>query len=81
MEPFYNTHIVLIPKIVHLNSLVHFLPISLCNVIYKVISKTIANQYQKVLDVCIDEAQSTFVPKRMITDSILLAYEVLHSFK
>ncbi|KAA3471134.1 reverse transcriptase [Gossypium australe] len=75
------THIVLIPRIANSTRLVHFQPISLCSVIYKIISKTVVNRFQKVLNNCIDEAQSAFVSGRQITNNILLAYEVLNAFK
>lgn len=42
--------------------------------IYKLIAKVIANRFQFVLEECIDQAQSTFVPGRLISDNILLAY-------
>lgn len=40
----------------------------------------VANCFQKVLDVCIDSAQSAFVSGRLILDNALLAYEILHTF-
>lgn len=76
------TSIVLIPKISHPTNLKNFRPISLCIVLYKVISKAIANHLQKVLEVCIDEAHSVFVLGRLISDNnILIAYELMHTFK
>lgn len=70
----------LIPKIANPTNLKNHRPISLFNVIYKIIAKTVANRLQKVLDGCIDDAQSAYVPGRLISDNVLLAYEV-HSFK
>ncbi|KAH1106486.1 hypothetical protein J1N35_010254 [Gossypium stocksii] len=76
-----HTNIVLIPKNSHPKSPSEFRPISLCSVFYKIISKSIANKLQKVLEYCIDLAQSTFVLSRLITDNVLLAYEILQSMK
>ncbi|KAA3460766.1 reverse transcriptase [Gossypium australe] len=73
--------IVLLPKVQNPTSMVNFRPISLCFVLYKLIAKTISNKMQNVMDSCIDQVQSAFVPGRLISDNILLAYEILHTFK
>ncbi|KAA3465639.1 reverse transcriptase [Gossypium australe] len=78
---YQSTDIVLIPKVPKPTQLVNFRPISLCSVIYKVVAKTIANRLQTIMDKCIDKVQSTFVPGRLITDNVLLAYEILHTIK
>ncbi|KAA3460445.1 reverse transcriptase [Gossypium australe] len=76
-----TTNIVLIPKVQKPTSFVNFRLISLCTVVYKIIAKTIANIMQDVMAICIDQVQSAFVPGRLISDNILLAYEILHTFK
>ena len=50
MVPDINyTHIVLIPKVKKSEKMVGFRPISLCNVIFKIISKVLTNRLKLIL--------------------------------
>jgi len=63
LDPKINmTNIALIPKHTSLNSVTDSKPISLCNVIYKLISKVLANQLKEVLSGIISSSQSVFIP-------------------
>jgi len=75
------TNISLIPKGSTQVSMKDWRPITLCNVLYKIISKVLANRLKKVLPKCISDNQSAFVSGRSILDNAMVAIEVLHFMK
>ena len=64
MESIHNTLLVLVPKVDAPRRLKDFRPISLCNVIYKIITKIIANRLKRHMDFLVSPAQCSFVPRR-----------------
>lgn len=80
-EQLKNTNIALIPKKNVPKFMTNIRPISPFNVIYNVISKVRENRVKKVIDGIISEAQSAFIPGRLITDNIMVAFEVMHYMK
>lgn len=74
-----STFLALIPKCEGADRLTQFQPISLCNVIYKIISKLMADRLKKWLSVLISEEQGSFVEGRQILDGVVIATETIHS--
>ncbi|XP_050231894.1 uncharacterized protein LOC126680759 [Mercurialis annua] len=81
ISPVNATIIALIPKVKKCVNMSSFRPISLCNVIYKIVSKTLANRLRRVLNEVIDVSQSAFIPGRQIVDNALLGFECVHYIK
>ena len=59
-KEFNYTYVTLIPKVKNLENLFEFGPINLCNVIYKLISKVLANRLKPLLPFIVSENQSAF---------------------
>lgn len=72
---------VLIPKKENAENLKDLCPIALCNVLYKILAKVLANRLKIIFPGVISENQSAFVQDRSITDSVLIAFEVIHHMK
>ncbi|XP_062165083.1 uncharacterized protein LOC133871673 [Alnus glutinosa] len=76
-----HTFIALILKRLGASAVNHFRPISLCNIIYKIISKLLANRLKPLLSKIISPFQTAFVPSHHIQDNSILSHEMLHSLK
>lgn len=75
------TFIIFIPKKSQATSVNDFRPISHCNVVYKIISKVIANGLRLILTKIIGSFQSAFLKGIIVSDNYIIAHEVVHSFE
>jgi hypothetical protein len=73
------TNIALVSKKKNPSRVIDFRPISLCNVVYKLIANVLANRHKRVLGKIISLNQSAFIPGRPITDNVLIAFEAFHT--
>ena len=60
-------------------SFADYIPISLCNTLYKIISKSIAKRVHGKLALYISKEQHGFLNGRNIIDAVAIAQEALHS--
>ena len=74
-------NVFLIPKKDNAAFMKDFRPISVCNVLYKLMAKVLANKLKDILPRLISEIQSTFVLGRSITDNVLVTFKVIHHMK
>lgn len=76
-----STFVTLIPKKDKPSSFGEFRPIALCNLLYKLISKIIADRLKSALSAHISDEQFGFLEGRQIHDAIGITQELLHSIK
>ena len=68
----------LIPKVDHLEFVTQFRPISLCNVMYKLVTKTVANKLKRIMPILVAPTQCGFIKGRTSSNNIIIAQEVIH---
>ncbi|KAH9782560.1 reverse transcriptase domain-containing protein [Citrus sinensis] len=81
LAPLNYTYIAMIPKKGKPRKVTDFRPISLYNVIYKIVAKSVANRFKQILHQIISPMQSAFIPDRLITDNVIVGYECLHKIR
>jgi len=79
LKALNTSFIALIPKQENDLTPDKYRPIALCNVIYKIISKVVANRFKPLLPVLVSREQSGYVEGRQILDNNIQAQEVVHS--
>ncbi|GKA50943.1 RNA-directed DNA polymerase, eukaryota, reverse transcriptase zinc-binding domain protein [Tanacetum coccineum] len=75
-----DTVIALVPKTQTPKRVADFRPVSCCNVVYKCISKIIANRLKGVLNSLVDDCHSAFIPSIQISDNIMLSQELMRNY-
>ncbi|XP_074300778.1 uncharacterized protein LOC141632098 [Silene latifolia] len=78
LKEMNRTVIALIPKCDSPEEVKDYRPISLCNVIMRIITKCITNRMQRVMGYLVGDYQNAFLAGRNISDNILLAHEAIH---
>eukprot|EP00253_Pinus_taeda_P006320 PITA_06320 len=81
LKALNTSFITLIPKQENAMTPDRFRAIALCNVVYKIISKIIANRLKPLLPTLVSEEQIGYVEGRQILSNIIQAHEVIHSLK
>lgn len=80
LKEWNTTVITLVPKRKHVSRISDFRPISCCGVLYKCISKILAERMKPHLEKLVSLNQSAFIKGPKISDSILVARELLRNY-
>lgn len=71
----------LISKVKELEYFSQLRPISLCNVLMKLVTKIVANRLQPLMHKLVGTHQSSFIKGRLAADNVISAQEVIHSLR
>ncbi|KAK9984141.1 hypothetical protein SO802_033666 [Lithocarpus litseifolius] len=74
-----QTIITLIPKCQNPETFNHYRPISLCNTVYKIVTKIIVARLRPLLPGLVSPLQTAFVPGRKGFDNAIIVQEIIHS--
>jgi hypothetical protein len=80
-EYLHKTLISLIPKCQGPETFNQFRPISLCNTVYKIVTKIIMSRLRPIIGNLVSPFQAAFVPGRRGIDNVIIAQELIHSFQ
>lgn len=75
------TSIFLIPEKKCPTHMTDLWPIYLCIVTYKNNLQGVGQQVKRVIDKVISHIKNAFIPDRLITDNVMISYEVMHFVK
>ena len=74
-----GTLISLIPKCQHPKTFGSNRPISLCNSMYKIVTKIVVGRIRPLLNKLVSLVQAAFVPSKRGLDNIIIAHELIYS--
>ena len=79
LEYLNHTLITLIRKCKNPESFNHYRLISLCNTVYKVVSKIVVGRLRSLLHGLVSPYQTAFVPSWKGIDNAIIVQEIIHS--
>ena len=81
MEKINKSYLFMLPKRQGAESIDDYRPIALSNSIYLIMAKVLANKLKEVIGALIGPLQYAFIPWRQLPDSVVLAGEILATWK